>query len=102
MFGGVVVHLSSKKQKGIAKSLTDVEVIALSDNIDLLLLFHEKLDVPIIYEDCKACIDLVSGAKGQIRMKQMWSRIFRTKEFLDGKKATIVFVKTEHVGQWGV
>jgi hypothetical protein len=49
-----------------------VEVIALSDNIDLLLLFHEfsefisgeKLDVPIIYEDCKACIDLVSGAKG--------------------------------------
>ncbi len=65
--------MSSKKKKCIAKSPTDTEVVALSDNIDLLDLFHEfaefisnkKLPVPMIYEDCKACIDLVKGAKGR-------------------------------------
>jgi hypothetical protein len=65
--------VSSKKKKCIAKSPTDTEVVALSDNIDLLDLFHEfaefisnkKLPVPMIYEDCKACIDLVKGAKGR-------------------------------------
>jgi hypothetical protein len=74
LFGGVVVYVASKKQKCIAKSPTDAEVVALSDNIDLVSLFHEfteficdkTLVAPIIYEDCKACIDLVSGAKGQI------------------------------------
>jgi hypothetical protein len=66
LFGGVVVYVSSKKQKCIAKSPTDAEVVALSDNIDLVDLFHEfaefisneKIPVPMIYEDCKACIDL--------------------------------------------
>jgi hypothetical protein len=56
LFGGVVVYIASKKQKCIAKSPTDAEVVALSDNIDLLTLFHEfgefvcdvKLDAPII------------------------------------------------------
>jgi hypothetical protein len=56
------------------------------------------LVAPIIYEDCKACIDLVSGAKGQIWTKQMQRRIFRTKDFLDEKKGTIVFVNTENQG----
>jgi hypothetical protein len=81
LFRGVVVYVASKKQKCIAKSPTDAEVVALSDNINLVTLFHEfgefvcgvELDVPIIYEDCKACIDLVQGAKGQIRTKQMRS-----------------------------
>jgi hypothetical protein len=73
--------------------------------MDLISLFHEfaeyicneELEVPIIYEDCKACIDLVTGAKGQIRTKKIRSRIFRTKGFLDEQKATIVFVRTENM-----
>jgi hypothetical protein len=105
LFGGVVVYVSSKKQKCIAKSPTDAEVVALSDNIDLIDLFHEfaefisneNVPIPMIYEDCKACIDLVKGAKGQIRTKQMRSRIFRVKEFLDENKGQITFVKTEQM-----
>jgi hypothetical protein len=102
LFGGVVVYVASKKQKCIAKSPTDAEVVALSDNIDLISLFHELAEFlcnelvskPIVYEDCKACIDLVQGAKGQIRTKQMRSRIFRTKSFLDDGNASINFVRT--------
>jgi hypothetical protein len=102
LFGDVVVYVGSKKQKCIAKSPTDAEVVALSDNIDLVGLFHEfgefitnaNLEIPTIFEDCKACIDLVRGAKGQIRTKQMRSRIYRTKAFLDEERGRIVFVGT--------
>ncbi len=72
LFEGIVVYISSKKQKCIAKSPTDTVVVALSHNVDLVDLFHEfagfisneTLPVPMIYEDCKACIDLAKGAKG--------------------------------------
>ncbi len=102
LFGGVVVYVGSKKQKCIAKSPTVAEVAALSDNIDLVALFHEfgefitnaNLEKPMIFEDCKACIDLVHGAKGQIRTKQMRSRIYRTKAFFTEGKGTIIFVGT--------
>jgi hypothetical protein len=88
--GGAVVFVSSKKQKCVAKSPTGAELIALSDNIDLIKLFGEFLEFvcgkevpkPIIYEDCKACIDLALYAGGQMRTKQMRSRVFRTKESL--------------------
>jgi hypothetical protein len=58
-------------------------------------LCNKTVQKPIIYEDCKACIDLVQGAKGQIQTKQMRSRIFRTKSFLDDGNASIGFVKMD-------
>ncbi len=42
--GGTVVFVSSKKQICVAKSPTDAELIALSDNIDLIKLFGEFLE----------------------------------------------------------
>jgi hypothetical protein len=42
--GGTVVFVSSKKQKCIAKSPTNAELIALSNNIDLIKLFGECLE----------------------------------------------------------
>jgi hypothetical protein len=103
--GGTVVFVSSKKQKCVAKSPTDAELIALSDNIDLIKLFGEFLEFvsgrdvprPIIYEDCKACIDLALYAGGQMRTKQMRSRVFRSKEFFDAKEAELQYVSTEEM-----
>jgi hypothetical protein len=103
--GGVVVFVSSKKQKCVAKSPTDAEVIALSDNIDLIRLFREFLEFvrneevakPVIFEDCKACIDLALNAGGQMRTKQMRSRVYRSKEFFDAKEAVLVYVNTERM-----
>jgi hypothetical protein len=103
--GGTVVFVSSKRQKCVAKSPTDAELIALSDNIDLVKLFGEFLEFvrgrnvpkPIIYKDCKACIDLALYAGGQMRTKQMRSRVFRLKEFFDAKEAELVYVSTEEM-----
>lgn len=57
--GGLVVFVLSKKQKFVAKSPTDAELIALLDNINLIKLFSEflefiidgKVQKPIILED---------------------------------------------------
>jgi hypothetical protein len=103
--GGTVVFVSSKKQKCVAKSPTDAELIALSNNIDLIKLFGEflefvrgkKVPKPIIYEDWKACIDLAFYAGGQMRTKQMRSRVFCSKEFFDAKEAELVYVNTERM-----
>jgi hypothetical protein len=103
--GGVVVFISSKKQKCVAKSPTDAELIALSDNIDLIKLFGEflefirndEIEKPIIFEDCKACIDLALYAGGQIRTKQIRSRVYRSKEFFDAQEAKLIYVNTERM-----
>jgi hypothetical protein len=107
--GGVVVYVSSKKQKCVVKSPTDAEVIALSDNIDLIRLFaeflefirNEKVKKPIIFEACKACIDLALNAGGQMRTKQMRSHVYRSKEFFDAKEAVLVYVSTEKMWAHG-
>jgi hypothetical protein len=109
-FGGVVVFVSSKKQKCVAKSPTDAEMIALLDNIDLIRLFKEFLEFirngevrkPIIFEDCKACIDLALNAGGQMRTKQMRSRVYRSKEFFYAKEAELRYVSMDKMWADGV
>ncbi len=109
--GGVVVFISLKKQKCVAKSPTDAELIALSDNIDLIKLFGEflefvrndKIEKPIIFEDCKACIDLALYAGGKIRTKLMRSRVYRSKEFFDAQEAKFDLCQyRKDVGRWSI
>jgi hypothetical protein len=103
--GGVVVFVSSKKQKCVAKGPTDVELIALLDNIDRIKLFGEfvefvhndVIEQPVIFEDCKACIDLALNAGGQMRTKQMRIRVYRSKEFFDVKEADLRYVSTDNM-----
>jgi hypothetical protein len=59
MIGGVGVLFASRKQKCVSKSPTESELIAFSDNIGLVKLFHEfltfvlncRVEVPIVYQD---------------------------------------------------
>jgi hypothetical protein len=41
--GGVVIYISSRKQKCIAKSPTEAELVGLTDNLGLVEMFHEFL-----------------------------------------------------------
>eukprot|EP00590_Aulacoseira_subarctica_P009802 CAMPEP_0172437550 /NCGR_PEP_ID=MMETSP1064-20121228/72318_1 /TAXON_ID=202472 /ORGANISM="Aulacoseira subarctica , Strain CCAP 1002/5" /LENGTH=551 /DNA_ID=CAMNT_0013186027 /DNA_START=121 /DNA_END=1777 /DNA_ORIENTATION=- len=41
VIGGVVIYISSRKQKCIAKSPTEAELVGLTDNIGLVELFHK-------------------------------------------------------------
>jgi hypothetical protein len=63
--GQTIAFVSSKKQKCMSKSPTEAELIGLSDYLGLVELFKEFLvgrdiEVPIVYQDCKAVISLVT------------------------------------------
>ncbi len=77
--GQTIAFVSSKKQKCMSKSPTEAELIGLSDNLGLVELFKEfveflvgrDINVPIVYQDCKAVISLVTIGGGVTRTKHL-------------------------------
>jgi hypothetical protein len=80
--GGVVVFISSKKQKCVAKSPTDAKLIALSDNIDLLSLFGEFLE-------------FISNE--EVEKPIIRSRVYHCKEYFDAKEAELRYISTDEM-----
>jgi hypothetical protein len=70
--GQTIAFISSKKQKCMSNSPMEAELIGLSDNLGLVELFKEfmeilvgcEINVPIVYQDCKAVIILVTIGGG--------------------------------------
>ena len=93
VIGGVVIYISSSKQKCIAKSSTEAELVGLTDNIGLVELFHEfisflfgkPIPTPIIYQDSTSVISLVTRGGGITRTKHMRARVNLGKECFDEK-----------------
>ena len=62
--GGAVVYVSSGKQKGMTACPTECKLVALTDKLRLIGLFHEfvsflirkEADVPIVYQDSTSVI----------------------------------------------
>jgi hypothetical protein len=72
---GVLVYSASKKQACITKSPTESELVALSDYVGFIELFHEfissivmeKLPIPIVYQDSTSVIQFVRmGASSHV------------------------------------
>jgi hypothetical protein len=103
--GQTVVFVSSKKQKCMSKSPTEAELIGLSDNLGLVELFKEfveflvgrDIDVPIVYQDCKAVISLVTIGGGVTRTKHLRARMNLGKEMIDEKRVKVEYVMAEEM-----
>jgi hypothetical protein len=101
--GGVVIYISSRKQKCIAKSPTEAELVGLTDNLGLIELFHEFLSflfgqilpLPIIYQDSTSVISLVTRGGGVTRTKHMRARVNLGKECFDEKRALVEYCNTK-------
>jgi len=110
VIGGVVVYISSRKQKCIAKSPTEAELVGLTDNIGLVELFHEfisflfgkPIPTPIIYQDSTSVISLVTRGGGITRTKHMRARVNLGKECFDEKRAIVVYCNTKKMRADGV
>ncbi len=69
---GILVYAASKKQQCVTKSPTESELVALSDYVGFVELFHEfvsfliseQLSPPIIYQDSTLVITLVTQGGG--------------------------------------
>jgi hypothetical protein len=87
----------------MSKSPTEVELIGLTDNLGLVELFKEFVDfvtgketkTPVVFQDCKAVISLVTIGGGVMRTKHLRARMNLGKEMIDEGRVKVVYVKAE-------
>jgi hypothetical protein len=99
--GEMLVYVSSKKQKCMRKSLTEAELIGLTDNLGFVELFQEfveflvgrKVNTPIVFQDCSAVVTLVTTGGGITRTKHLRARMNLGKEMVDQKRVHVVYIK---------
>ncbi len=105
MLGGVGVFFASRKQKCVSKSPTEAELVALSDNVGFVELFHEfvsfvlncKIGVPMVYQDNTSVILLVTAGGGIMRTKHMRTRMYLVMEALKEAKIKVKNVHTSEM-----
>jgi hypothetical protein len=89
----------------MSKSPTEAELIGLSDNLGLVELFKEfveflvgrDIEVPIVYQDCKAVISLVTTGGGIMRTKHLRARMNLGKEMVDENRVKVEYVMAENM-----
>jgi hypothetical protein len=99
---GVLVYAASKKQQCVTKSPTESELVALSDYVGFVELFHEfvsfliseQLSPPIIYQDSTSVITLVTQGGGVTRTRHLRNRMHLVKEAVDNEKINVRHCKT--------
>jgi hypothetical protein len=102
---GVLVFSASKKQSCITKSPTESELVALSDYIGFIELFHEfisflipdDIPVPIVYQDSTSVITLVTKGGGVTRTRHLRNRMHLVKEASDEQRLDIRHCNTANM-----
>jgi hypothetical protein len=103
--GEKLVYFLSKKQKCMSKSPTEAELIGLTDNLGLVELFKEfvefvtghEVQVPIVYQDCKAVLSLVTKGGGITRTKHLRAKMNLGREMVEEKRALMEYKKAEEM-----
>jgi hypothetical protein len=101
--GRTLVYVASRKQKCMCKSPTEAELVALTDNLGLIELFHEflefvtnhKMQIPVVYQDCNAVVSLVTKGGGVTRTKHLRARMHLAKEMVDQRRVEIKYLNAE-------
>lgn len=95
----------SRKQKVVTKDSTEAELVALSDmltaieNCDELIrsLGYPNISRPLIFQDNKSTISLVTQGGGQPRTKHLRVKQYRIKERTDNKNVEITYLDTDRM-----
>jgi hypothetical protein len=103
--GQAIAYVSSKKQKCMSKSPMEAELIGLMDNLGLVELFKEFLDfvvgneteTPIVYQDCKSVVGLVTIGVGVTQTKHLRARMHLGKEMVDEERVKVEYVPAEEM-----
>jgi hypothetical protein len=105
LLGEVGVFFASRKQKCVSKSPTEAELVALSDNVGFVELFHKfvsfvlncKIDTPMVYQDNTSVISLVTAGGGMMRTKHLCTRMYLVMEALKEGKINVKYVHTSEM-----
>jgi hypothetical protein len=104
--GGTLAYVASRKQKCMSKSLMEVDLIALTENLGLIELFQEfmefvefvtrwKVKTPMVYQDCNAVVTLVTIGGGKLQTKHLRARMYLGKEMVDEGRIKVVYKEAE-------
>jgi hypothetical protein len=104
-----VLYVASRKQKCVTKSPMEAELVGLTDNLGLIVLFHEfvsflvgkEVALPIAYPDSTSVVALVTKGGGVVRTKHLRVRMHLAKEQLEKKRLVIQHVKAEGMVAYG-
>ena len=85
------------------KSPTESELVAYSDKLGLVELFHEfmcflmgkRVVLPIVYEDSTSVISLVTKGGGFTRAKHLHARMNLVKESLELRRSLVLWLHTK-------
>jgi hypothetical protein len=102
---GVLAYSLSRKQACVTKNPTESELVALSDNIGLVELFHEfitflvsdKVPTPIVYQDSTSVIALVTQGGGVTRTRHLRNRMHLVKEAIDERRLIVHHCKANEM-----
>jgi len=101
MLGSACVMVKSGKQKIVTKDSTEAELVALSDSMGMVMKCHEFMEsqgiamkTPVLAQDNKSTITLVTKGGGQWRNKYLKVRQALVKERVDAGEATVVYTPT--------
>ncbi len=102
---GTLVYVGSIKQQCVTKSPTESELVALSDYVGFIELFHEfissltydQISPPIIYQDSMSVITLVTQGGGVTRTRHLCNRMHLVKEAVDANKINIRHCRTNEM-----
>jgi hypothetical protein len=86
-------------------SYSSHRLAAITDNLGLLEFFKEFVDFvmgketrkPIVFQDCKSVISLVTIEGGNTRTKHLRARMNLGKEMVDEGRVQVVYVKAEEM-----
>jgi hypothetical protein len=96
------VYYSRPGSRSASARATEAELIALSDNVSLVELFHEflgfvlnqRIRMPTVYQDNTSVISLVTIGGGVVRTKHLRARMGLVKEAIENNKLGIKHVLT--------
>ena len=97
------MYVSSGKQKGMTASPTECELVALTDKLRLIGLFHEvvlfligkEADVPIMSQDSTSVISLITKGGGTTRTKHLRAQMFIAKELVELREIILLYLNTK-------
>jgi hypothetical protein len=100
--GGALVYTKSTKQKIVSRDSTESETIGLSDHTDRVLWFQHFLESqghspgsPVIFQDNKSTISLVTKGGGNPRTRHLRARQYGVKQQIDNNEYSVEYCVTE-------
>lgn len=104
LLGNGVIMLRSGKQKLVTRNSTEAELVALSDYMNYVLKCQEfminqgvEMKVPILCQDNKSTISLVTKGGGQWRNKYMLVRVESVRQSVAAGEVRVEYTPTEEM-----